>query len=117
MIQPNYVYKGIVHRVIDGDTFEIEIDLGFDLKITKDIRLLDVDTPETWRPRNEAEKLHGKAATEFVKNLIEGKEVVLQSVKFGKYRYVASVFVEVNGEQLNLAEELTNNGMLKKENY
>lgn len=116
-VRPDYVYHGHVVRVIDGDTFEVVIQLGFDLTIQKNIRLKDFDTPETWRPRNEAEKLHGTKATEFVEDLIGGKDITLRSVKFGKYRYVADVFVFVDGVQLNLAEELAKAGLSKKEEY
>lgn len=41
-----YVFKGIVYNVVDGDTVDAELDLGFKIKIKQRLRLADIDTPE-----------------------------------------------------------------------
>ena len=108
-----YTYDAFVNRVVDGDTYDVQIDLGFNLfmKDTR-VRLKDVDTPETWRPTTEAEREHGERATRFVKNLIEGKFIRVKTYKLGIYgRYEADVMLpDDNGELLDL-------GTLLKENY
>lgn len=112
-----YEYKAIVTRVIDGDTFIVDIDLGFYIWI-KDIRirLLRCDTPEI----KGIDKEYGLIVKDFVKNLIEGKEVIIKSEKssnietdsFG--RWLAAV--EIN--HINLADYLTKLGVNKYEkNY
>ena len=56
-----YVYKAKLDRVVDGDTVDANIDLGFDISINKRIRLAGIDTPET-RTRNKEEKVKGLAS-------------------------------------------------------
>lgn len=87
-----YEYKATVLRVVDGDTYDIDVDLGFSARIKHRFRLNGIDTPETWRPRNEAEREHGEKAAEFVRGLIEGKTITLCSHKLGIYgRYDADI--------------------------
>ena len=64
-----FVYNCELDRVIDGDTFDCIIDLGFDVKLNKQrVRLSGIDTPES-RTRNLAEKKLGLAAKERLKEL------------------------------------------------
>jgi len=110
-----YEYKAKVIRVIDGDTFEAEIDCGFSITVTQTLRLRGIDTPETWRPRNELEREHGQQAKELVESLISDREVVILTHKTGKYgRYIADVILE-NG--MNLTDILIENNMEKKQDY
>ncbi|MCK5607713.1 thermonuclease family protein [Candidatus Pacearchaeota archaeon] len=109
-----YTYKAIITRVVDGDTFDAEADLGFSIKVNHRFRLEGADTPETWRPKTEAERVHGEKATEFVTNLIEGKEVTLHTSKLGIYgRYDATVFINGN----SLADLLIENDLIKLDSY
>jgi len=68
---PDYKYKAKVVRVVDGDTIEVIIDLGFRLTIQEQIRLADIDTPEL-RPRKgtkaqrEQEKQKAREARDYV---------------------------------------------------
>ena len=55
-----YIYKITVTRVVDGDTIDAIIHLGFDITIKKRIRLYGIDTPET-RTRDKQEKKIGRA--------------------------------------------------------
>lgn len=115
-----YLYKMTVTRVVDGDTIEGIVDLGFNVSTTLRFRLLDIDTPETFRPRNELEKEHGKRATARVEELILGKTVLVRSHKTGKYgRWLAEIFVNDAdydaGRQL--ADILIEEGLAKKESY
>lgn len=60
-MKDNYVRPGEVIRVIDGDTVDIEVDLGFDIKTLVRFRLLGIDTPEI-RGEEKEEGLKAKAA-------------------------------------------------------
>ena len=63
-----YEYSCRIVRVVDGDTVDIDIDLGFDVWLKKQrIRLYGVDTPES-RTRDLEEKKYGLAAKKFVEN-------------------------------------------------
>ena len=92
-----YEYKAKILNVVDGDTFDMDIDLGFNIKIQERIRVLDLDTPEK---RGSEEKELGLLVTAFAKDKFEGKDVVIHSHKmltpttdsFG--RWLAEVVIE-----------------------
>ena len=80
-----YTYNIELLRVVDGDTIDAKIDLGFDVSIKKRVRFLGVDTPES-RTRDLEEKARGLAAKERVKELLEGANTIqLNSHGVGKY--------------------------------
>lgn len=109
-----YEYKALVTRVVDGDTFDAEVDLGFHVKVKHRFRLMGIDTPETYRPQNEAELQHGLKAKALVQTLIEGQQVTLRSNKIGIYgRWNAQV--EIFGK--DLARILKGEGMEKRDKY
>ena len=60
-----YEYKCDITRVVDGDTVDAEIDLGFDIIFKSRIRLYGIDTPES-RTSNKDEKARGKRAAKFL---------------------------------------------------
>ena len=110
-------YKGIVNRVVDGDTIDLEIDLGFGIYTKIRVRLKDIDTPELFRAKTPMEKEQGRKAKRFVEKKILGKTVIVFTFKDkkGKYgRYVANILYN-NGEgDCFLAEELKKAGFEKK---
>lgn len=111
-----YEFKANVIRVLDGDTFDASVDLGFNMSTVQRFRVKDIDCPETWRPRSEAELKHGLQATTLVKSLIEGKEVIVTTYKDpGAYnRYTATVTVP---DGRDLKEVLVASGMEKRDSY
>ena len=113
-----YEYKALITNVVDGDTYDFVIDLGFGITYKDRLRLYGVDTPE----KRGLERPEGLAVTEQVKKLIEGKEVRLISHKWkGKYgRFVAQVMVQqddIEHPEFDLATYLFNKGMAKKVDY
>jgi micrococcal nuclease len=110
-----YQYKAEVRRVVDGDTFDILIDLGFDTYRHGRVRLYGINTPES-RTKNLEEKKMGLAAKEFTDQWIKkanGKvkiETILdKNEKYG--RILARVWNEA-GECLNT--EIVNAGLAKE---
>ena len=81
-----YTYNAKCTRVVDGDTIDAEIDLGFDIKVTKRIRLGGINAPES-RTRNKVEKKLGVAAKERLKEMMEGAAncFELESQELGKF--------------------------------
>lgn len=80
-----YEYNAVITRVIDGDTFEADIDLGFHIHIHETLRLLDIDTPEK---RGDSERLAGIACEVFAKRCFEGERVRIKSERtdsFGRW--------------------------------
>lgn len=82
-----YFYHFKVTRVIDGDTVDGRIDLGFRIGWDTRVRFQFIDTPETRRPVNEQEREAGKRCTEFLTNLVESHKgnLYLQSNSIDLY--------------------------------
>ena len=87
-MKPNYVYRCVVTRVVDGDTVDADIDLGFNMIYKERIRLMGIDTPES-RTRNKKEKALGLAAKAYMKELLkENKgDIILRTSKEGKGKF------------------------------
>ena len=64
-----YEYGCEVDRVVDGDTIDVTLDLGFDILFKSRVRLYGIDTPES-RTRNLDEKARGKLAAKFLQDAI-----------------------------------------------
>ena len=66
-----FEYHAKVTEVVDGDTIVIDIDLGFDIKLTNQkVRLLGIDTPES-RTSDKIEKVFGLVSKEYVKKFVK----------------------------------------------
>ena len=106
-----YEYVAKLDRVVDGDTCDAMIDLGFNTWVKKRIRFKGVDTWEC-RTRDLDEKKKGLAAKAFTKNLLENSDdgkFALRSHGVGKYgRVLGELFVK--GETKSLNELLLENG-------
>ena len=91
-----YTYKIKLDRVVDGDTIDAEIDLGFDISTKKRIRFMGINTPES-RTRDLEEKAKGLAAKDRVKQLLEGtNNIQLTSHGVGKYgRCLGELHIDV----------------------
>jgi micrococcal nuclease len=83
-----YEYKVKITRVVDGDTVDAEVDLGFDTFIKDRIRLMGLDTPES-RTRNKKEKALGLAAKAYLKELLKENKgnIILRTSKEGKGKF------------------------------
>ena len=80
-----YTYVITLDRVVDGDTIDAMIDLGFDVHVKKRIRFMGINTPES-RTRDLEEKAKGLAAKDRVKQLLDGcKNIQLKSHGVGKF--------------------------------
>ena len=86
-----YQYKARVTRVVDGDTIVACVDLGFNIQTNLKFRMEGYDSPETWRPKSEEERVRGEAAKAELTRLIEGSDVVITCPGFGKYRWLGTV--------------------------
>jgi micrococcal nuclease len=94
-----YVYNATLERIVDGDTFDCSLNLGFDVKLHKQrIRLAGIDTPES-RTRDLAEKKLGLAAKERLKELCVGK-IRIKSFGKGKYGRILGIPYTKNGEDI-----------------
>ena len=100
-----FVYQAELDRGVDGDTIDIILDLGFDVKLHKQrVRLHGIDTPEsrinTKRyPERTQEKIMGKAAKERLKELCFGK-FKIKSLGKGKYGRILGIPYSESGEDI-----------------
>ncbi len=101
-----YEYACEVIKVVDGDTSDLNISLGFDIYHKCRVRLYGIDTPEC-RTRNKDEKARGKLAKAFVEDAIaNGKEVIVRTkLKDSKGKY-GRVLGEILVDSININEEL-----------
>ena len=105
-----YTYRIKVTRVVDGDTIDADIDLGFDVWVHQRFRLSDIDAPEI-RTRDLVEKEAGKKTTKWLEEQIaNAKEILVHTSKTGKYgRYLATLIID--GRVIN--EEMLAKGLAK----
>ena len=94
-----FVYNAILERVIDGDTIDVTLDLGFSVKLHKQrVRLAGIDTPES-RTRNLEEKALGLRAKDRLKELCVGA-FKIQSLGKGKYGRILGIPYDENNEDI-----------------
>ena len=111
-----YIYRGKLERVVDGDTIDALIDVGFDIWIKKRIRYSGIDTWES-RTRDLAEKAKGLEAKARNKELLmevssKSGYFRLKSHGVGKYgRVLGEIFIEdKEGKQYNINKTLISEG-------
>ncbi len=101
-----------INNVVDGDTIDVDIDLGFDISFSSRVRLAGIDTPES-RTTNKAEKVLGLEAKEYVKSKIkDAKDVVIKTEKIDsseKYgRILGWLFLD--GSKVSVNEQMIAEG-------
>ena len=120
-----YEYKVKIRRIVDGDTVDVDIDLGFNMILSKQrIRLYGIDTPES-RTRDKEEKFYGKLSAKFLKEQCKnsseiflktyldkkGKfgrilgELIVEGVNINKMMIEKYMAVEYHGQSKELIEE------------
>ena len=102
-----YRYKVNVVKVVDGDTVDVDIDLGFGMSYKKQrVRMVGIDTPES-RTRDLVEKKFGKASKAHLKSILESGDIELVSHDKGKFgRILGDLFIgsstfSVNQQMIN----------------
>jgi micrococcal nuclease len=108
-----YIYRvRQVHNVVDGDTIDVDIDLGFDISLAKRVRLAGIDTPES-RTKDAYEKKLGleskdwlKHRLEFAKNIVIKTELPDSTEKYGRILG----WLYINDEQTSLNEQMIQQG-------
>ena len=108
-----YIYRiRTISKVVDGDTIDADIDLGFDISLGKRIRLAGIDTPES-RTTNAKEKAMGLESKEWLKKALEGAKDILiktelpdSTEKYG--RIIGHLFI--NGQETSLNNQMIYEG-------
>jgi micrococcal nuclease len=108
-----YIYRvKQVLKVVDGDTIDADIDLGFDISLTKRVRLAGIDTPES-RTTDKREKALGLESKDWLKNRLEfAKDILIKTQlpdsteKYG--RILGKLYI--NNEETSLNEQMIDGG-------
>ena len=104
-----YEYACKVERVVDGDTVDVVLDLGFDILYKSRVRLYGIDTPES-RTRNKDEKARGKMAAAFLEDAINnGKQVVIQTKLKDSRGKFGRVLGDVVVDGININQSMIDN--------
>lgn len=99
-VPPNpdlYLYRAEVAHIVDGDTVDLRVDMGFNVTLKERFRLYGINAPES-RTRDHAEKMKGLEATNFLSYTLNDPEadIYVQSIKDkkGKYgRYLGIIYM------------------------
>jgi micrococcal nuclease len=101
-----------VTNVVDGDTIDVDIDLGFDISFSSRVRLAGIDTPES-RTTDKAEKVLGLEAKEYLKSKIkDAKDVIIKTEKMDsseKYGRILG-WVYLDGSKISINEQMIADG-------
>lgn len=113
-----YEYRCKVLKVVDGDTVDVDIDLGFGIVLTDErVRIMGIDTPES-RTSDKVEDIFGEAAKARVKELLHGEAILKTEVNKdgedmkGKFGRILGDFIveEYEGQPRLLTEVLIEEG-------
>jgi micrococcal nuclease len=105
-----YIRK--VENVVDGDTIDVLIDLGFDILFQSRVRLAGIDTPES-RTKDKAEKALGLESKEYLKqHLKDAKSVVIKTEKMNSTEKFGRIlgWLYINGDTESVNDKMINDG-------
>jgi micrococcal nuclease len=101
-----------VKNVVDGDTIDVIIDLGFDILFASRVRLAGIDTPES-RTKDKAEKVLGLESKEYLKKYLkDAKSVVIKTEKMNSTEKFGRIlgWIYINGDTESLNDKMINDG-------
>ena len=107
-----FEYKCNLVKVVDGDTVDVDIDLGFGVWLRKQrIRLYGIDTPES-RTRDKVEKVYGLAAKDFLSKMLSTGEMSIKTHKDAKGKFgriLGELFMKTSIGELSVNQSLVEN--------
>ena len=113
-----YEYNVRIDRVVDGDTVDCWIDLGYNLQIHKRIRFAGINAPET-RTRDKEEKKRGFIAKNWLIDKIDpkavgsSKDIILKSYEYGKYgRVIGELFIVSGSRKQSINKMMLAEGLV-----
>jgi len=113
-----YIYKAKCTRVVDGDTVNLSVELGLDISIDMRVRLLGIDTPETYGVKKGSEEYKaGILAKEELERLILNKDIIIitEKDKKGKYgRYLARIYTDLDENSPTFDDSCVNDILVKE---
>ena len=110
-----YYYAAAVTKIVDADTIYANVDLGFSITKQEKLRLARIDAPEVRGKQREA----GLAAKSWLQSkLAIGDRILIRTIKSDSFgRYIAEILIEIDGELLNINDELVKVGHAEYKEY
>jgi endonuclease YncB( thermonuclease family) len=109
-----YNYGVKIDRIVDGDTIDVMIDLGFNTHIKRRIRMYGINAPES-RTRDLEEKARGLASKERLTEIVDNDDIIMKSHGKGKYgRVLGELFIKKENEYISVNETLVKEGFAKE---
>lgn len=103
-----YYRAGKVLNVVDGDTFDADIDLGYSITTKQRYRLKGINTPEL----NSANRYLAEISKQALQDLILFKKVIIKSEKTDSFgRYLADVYVVIDEKEVNIVQHMLAQGL------
>lgn len=116
-----YQYNGKVVRIIDGDTIEALVDLGFGVHVFQTLRMNRIDAYETSlrSGTTEDQKFLGLAGKEFLKSILpKDAKIMIKTEKSDKYdRYLADIFMNEHEHEMNINDLMVLKGFAVYKTY
>ena len=109
-----YTYNATVIRIVDGDTAELDVDLGFDVHFRISVRFKGYNAPEMRGPN----KANGQAAKDELTQLLTGHSIIIKTDKLHSQsfaRYLATVFVGTADGWVSVADHMIAKGFNVKQ--
>lgn len=114
MYEDNNARSAVITHVIDGDTFEADVTLGYGVTVNLRFRIFGINTPEVFG----AEKEKGIVSKEFIVKQFLNKPVTIVNKGLDSFRRnLADVYFNSNGVQANLGELLCTQGLAEYKSY
>ena len=108
-MNPCYVYNALVTKVVDGDTADLDVHLGFKMTAHIRVRFYGINAPET----RGKERPLGLQSKKWVKDLIEGRVITIKTHKTGKYgRWLAELYIP--GEEESINDQMVRLGLARE---
>ena len=114
MFEDNMARVAVITNVVDGDTFEADVTLGYGVTVNLRFRIFGINTPEVFGD----EKAKGLVSKEFVVKQFLNKTVTIVNKGLDSFRRnLADVYFDSNGVQANMGELLCTEGLAEKRIY
>jgi len=106
-----YTYKAKVLKIVDGDTIDVDVELGFDVILSNQrVRLYGIDTPES-RTRNLEEKFRGLLSKSHLQEKCpKGSKILLESRDRGKFGRILGILYHLDNKEISINDEMIEEG-------
>ena len=106
-----YTYRANVRKIVDGDTIDVDVELGFDVVLSNQrVRLYGIATPES-RTRNLEEKFRGLLSKSYLQEQCpKGSYILLESKDRGKFGRILGILYHLDNKEISINDQMIQEG-------